>query len=78
MKINAMKNLQDLVDLNNVNSNKTQSQIVIQVPTTVAQNKIAKSNAPIIPNDRDMPSYIILEDDEEHFPRKITRSLKSK
>ncbi|XP_067206378.1 lisH domain-containing protein ARMC9-like isoform X2 [Linepithema humile] len=69
---------QDLVDLNNVNSNKTQSQTFIQVPTT--QNKITKSNTPIIPNDRDMPTYIILEDqdDEEHFSHKISRSLKSK
>jgi hypothetical protein len=69
-----------LVDLNNVNSNKTQSQTFTQVPTTIVQNKITKSNTPIIPNDRDMPTYIILEDqdDEEHFSHKISHGLKSK
>ncbi|XP_018044927.1 PREDICTED: LOW QUALITY PROTEIN: lisH domain-containing protein ARMC9 [Atta colombica] len=77
---------QDLSNLDNINSNKTQLQNLVQVHTMpvtktiamesgVAQNKTIKNNIPIVPNDRDLP--IFLDNDEEQYYFSKT-SLKSK
>ncbi|EZA57815.1 LisH domain-containing protein ARMC9 [Ooceraea biroi] len=80
---------QNLIDMNNTEVDKTQSQDSVRISTTkataaesdVVLNKIRKNNVPIVPNDRDIP--IFLEDDhndEEQygFSHETNRSLKSK
>ncbi|XP_036141543.1 lisH domain-containing protein ARMC9 isoform X2 [Monomorium pharaonis] len=82
---------QDLINLDildNINSNKMQSQNVERVHTImpatetlavesdVTQNKTIKNNLPIMPNDRDIP--IFLEDHEEQYNCSNKISLKSK
>ncbi|XP_011863084.1 PREDICTED: lisH domain-containing protein ARMC9-like isoform X2 [Vollenhovia emeryi] len=67
---------QDLIDWDNINSNKAQSQDLgrTTVPATktmamesdVTQNKIRETNVPIVPNDRDIPIFLEDRIDEEH------------
>ncbi|TGZ49648.1 LisH domain-containing protein ARMC9 [Temnothorax longispinosus] len=81
---------QELIDLDNINSNKAQSQNLVQVHTTmpatktitvesdVTQNKIRKNNVPIVPNDRDIPIFLEDHDDEEQYSFFNKTNLKSK
>lgn len=79
-----------MIDLDNINSDKAQSQNLVQIHTImpatkpiameshVTQNKIRNYNVPIVPNDRDIP--IFLEDpiDEEQHRYLNKTSLQSK
>ena len=75
-------------NLDNINSNKTQLQNLVQVHTMpvtktiamesgVAQNKTIKNNIPIVPNDRDLPIFLDNDDEEQYYFSNKT-SLKSK
>ncbi|XP_071570887.1 lisH domain-containing protein ARMC9 [Temnothorax nylanderi] len=80
----------ELIDLDNINSNKAQSQNLVQVHTTmpatktitvesdVTQNKIRKNNVPIVPNDRDIPIFLEDHVDEEQYSFFNKTNLKSK
>lgn len=77
-----------MIDLDNINLNKAQSQNLIQIHTimpatkiiatepNVTQNKIKKDNVLIVPNDRDIPIFLEHRVDEEQYLNKT--SLKSK
>ncbi|XP_077261846.1 lisH domain-containing protein ARMC9 isoform X2 [Temnothorax americanus] len=81
---------QELIDLDNINFNKAQSQNLVQVHTTmpatktitvesdVTQNKIRKNNVPIVPNDRDIPIFLEDHDNEEQYSFFNKTNLKSK
>lgn len=76
------------MNLDNINSNKAQSQNLVQVHTTmpatktitmesnVTENKIRQNNVPIVPNDRNIP--IFLEDHVEELYSCLNKSLISK
>jgi len=73
--------------LDNINSNKAQSQNLVQVHTTipatttvelnVTENKTIKNNVPIVPNDRDIPIFLNNVDEEQYsFSNKTNLKLK--
>jgi len=76
-----------LINLDNINSNKAQSQNLIQVHTTipatttavelnVTEHKTIK-NVPIVPNDRDVPIFLDNVDEEQYsFSNKANLKLK--
>jgi len=76
-----------LINLDNINSNKAQSQNLVQIHTTipattavelnVTENKIIKNNVPIVPNDRDIPTFLDHVDEEQYnFSNKTILKLK--
>lgn len=79
--------MQDLINLDDINSNKEQSQNLVHttIPTTkaiavesdVTQNKTIRNNIPIVPNDRDIPIFID-HIDEEQYTFSDKTSLNSK
>ncbi|KYN03042.1 LisH domain-containing protein ARMC9 [Cyphomyrmex costatus] len=86
-KQNNTIEIEDLSNLDSINSNKTQLQNIVQVhagnkaiavESDVAQNnKTIKNNVPIVPNDRDLPVFLDHVDEERYnFSNKT--NLKSK
>lgn len=77
--------------MNNINHNKTHSPKQLQVHTIVPKTKITESknntshklitnNAPIVPNDRDIPTFVEDNDHEEQYRQfhKTNHNLKSR
>jgi len=77
-----------LINLDNINFNKAQSQNLVQIHTTipatttavelnVTENKTIKNNVPIVPNDRDIPIFLDHVDEEQYsFSNKTNLKLK--
>ncbi|XP_039310066.1 lisH domain-containing protein ARMC9 isoform X2 [Solenopsis invicta] len=84
----VIRHRQDLINLDEINSNKVQSQNVEQVYTTmpatkvtveldVTQNNAVKTNVPIVPNDRDIPMFLEDHVNEEQYNFSDNTNLKS-
>jgi len=76
-----------LINVDNINSNKAQSQNLVvhtTIPATttavelnVTENKTIKNNVPIVPNDRDIPIFLDHIDEEQYsFSNKTKLKLK--